>query len=173
MAVSKDKKHQVVAELGELLASSKLTVVAAYPGTTVKAMQTLRYQARANGTVVKVIKNRLVKKALEANETFKAIDSSALTGQLLYAFNAQDETAAAQTLAKFAKTEPTIQFVGGFSMSGEFMGAEDISALADLPSKEQLIAGVINTLGSPVRGVMSSLSGNLHGLLQALEANAN
>ena len=52
------------------------------------------------------------------------------------------------------------------------MDAESVKALAVLPSKEQLIAGILNTLNSPVRGVMSSLGGNLHGLLQALEAKA-
>ena len=65
MALTKQKKNEVVAELGELLAGSKMTVVAAYPGTTVKAMQALRRSARANGTQLKVVKNRLVIKALQ------------------------------------------------------------------------------------------------------------
>jgi ribosomal protein L10 len=52
------------------------------------------------------------------------------------------------------------------------MSADEVKALASLPSKTQLIAGIINTLNSPVMGVMSGLSGNLHGLLGALEAKA-
>jgi large subunit ribosomal protein L10 len=92
---------------------------------------------------------------------------------LLYAFNATDEVAPAQVLHTFAKAEPSIEFVGAVTADGQFMSANDVKALATLPSKNQLIAGVINTLQSPVRNVMSSLSGNLHGLLDGIAAKAN
>ncbi len=172
MALSKDKKAEVVAEIAAALGSSKLTVAAQYQGTSVKAMQALRKAAQENGTTVSVVKNRLVIKAIQQNDTFKDVDTSALTGQLLYAFNSEDEVAPAQVLANFAKTEPQIQFVGALTTDGTFMSADEVKALATLPSKTQLIAGIINTLQSPVRGVMSGLSGNLHGLLKALEAKA-
>ena len=172
MALTKEKKNTVVADIADQLAASKLTVVAGYVGTPVKAMQALRRQARDNGTKVQVVKNRLVIKALQSNEATKAIDTSTLTGMLLYAFNAEDEVAPAQVLAQFAKTQPTIQFVGAVTAEGKFMSADEVKALASLPSKTQLIAGIINTLNSPVMGVMSGLSGNLHGLLGALEVKA-
>lgn len=171
MALTKVKKNEVVAEVSQLLASSKLTVVAKYQGTTVKAIQALRKDARANGTKVSVIKNRLVIKALEGSNELKNVDMSALTGQLLYAFNSIDEVAPAQSLATFAKKNPSIEFVGAITADGTFMSAEDVKSLASLPSKPQLIAGIINTLQSPVNGVLSGLKGNLHGLLQAIEAS--
>jgi large subunit ribosomal protein L10 len=172
MALTKDKKQGVVDEVTSLLGSSKMTVVAAYQGTTVKALQQLRRDAKADGTVVKVAKNRLVIKAVQSNETLKDADVSALKGQLIYAFNDTDEVAPAKALAVFAKTNPSIQFVGAISSDGTFMSAADVTALASLPSKNQLIASVINTLNSPVNGVMSGLGGNLHGLLQAIELKA-
>ena len=172
MALSKSKKDDVVAEVADLLKDSKLTVVAKYQGTTVKAMQQLRKQAKGNGTSVKVVKNRLVIKALEGNDTLKGTDTSELKGMLLYAFNSSDEVAPAQVLHAFAKTEPSIEFVGAVTADGQFMSAADVKALATLPSKNQLIAGVINTLQSPVRNVMGGLQGNLHGLLDAVAAKA-
>ena len=172
MALSKDKKAEVVAEVAAALTSSKLTVAAQYQGTSVKAMQELRKVAKENGTTVSVVKNRLVIKAIQASDKFKDIDTSLLTGQLLYAFNSEDEVAPAQVLAKFAKTEPQIQFVGALTADGTFMSADEVKALATLPSKAQLIAGIINTLQSPVNSVMSGLGGNLHGLLKALEVHA-
>ena len=172
MALTKDKKKEVIDQIGELLQSSKMTVVAAYPGTTVQGMQTLRRQAKDNGTAVKVLKNRLVKKALESSETYKDLDTGALKGQLLYAFNSEDEVAPAQTLANFAKTNPTIEFVGAITTEGTFISADEVKALATLPSKPELIAQVLATLGSPVNDVMSGLSGNLHGLLDAVAAKA-
>jgi large subunit ribosomal protein L10 len=172
MALTKDKKQNVVDEVTSLLGTSKMTVVAAYQGTTVKALQQLRRDAKADGTVVKVAKNRLVIKAVESNETLKSADTSALKGQLIYAFNDSDEVAPAKALATFAKTNPTIQFVGAISAEGNFISAEEVTALSALPSKHQLIAGIINTLNSPVNGIMSGLSGNLHGYLQSLETKA-
>ena len=172
MALTKEKKDTVVADIASMLAGSKLTVVAAYKGTPVKAMQLLRKQARDNGTKVQVVKNRLVIKALQSNDITKTTDTSALTGMLLYAFNSDDEVAPAQVLAQFAKTQPTIQFVGAVTADGAFMSADDVNALAMLPSKPQLIAGIISTLNSPVMGVMSGLRSNLHGLLDALATKA-
>lgn len=172
MALSKVKKNEVVAEVSELLASSKLTVVAQYQGTTVKAIQSLRKEAKANGTKVSVVKNRLVIKALESNDSLKDVDTSALKGQLLYAFNADDEVAPAQVLNTFAKTNPSIQFVGAITADGNFMSSEDVKALATLPSKNDLIAQVVATLLSPVNDVTNALSGNLHALLDGVEAKA-
>lgn len=171
MALTKDKKHEVVKEVADLLGSSKMTVVAQYQGTTVKAIQQLRKDAKGNGTKVSVVKNRLVIKALE--QAGKEVDTSALKGQLLYAFNSEDEVAPAQILNTFAKTNPSIVFVGAITEDNKFMSADEVKALAVLPSKAQLIAGVINTLNSPVRNVMGGLQGNLHGLLNAVAAKAS
>lgn len=173
MALSKDQKNQVVSDVAEALASSKMTVVAAFQGTTVKAIQQLRRDARENGTKLRVVKNRLVVKALQQTDNLKDVDTSALTGQLLYAFNSEDEVAPAQALAAFAKTNPTIEFVGAISAEGTFLSADDVKALATLPGKEQLIAQVIATLQSPVNDVTNALSGNLHALLDGVEAKAN
>jgi large subunit ribosomal protein L10 len=173
MALSKDKKKQLVDEVSSLLDSSKMTVMAKYQGTSVKAMQDLRKQAKENGTKVKVVKNRLFKKAMESNGTLKSIDTSVFEGQLLYAFNADDEVAPAQSLNAFAKKNPQIEFVGAISAEGKFLSSEEVKALASLPGKNELIAQVIATLSSPVNDVMNGLSGNLHALLDGIEAKAS
>ncbi len=173
MALTKDKKHEVIDEISALLNDSRMTVVAAYPGTGVKAMQQLRRDAKQNGTVVKVVKNRLVIKAIESAENLKDVDTSAIKGQLLYAFNSEDEVAPAQSLANFAKTQPTLEFVGAISAEGKFLSADEVKALATLPSKNELIAQVFATLSSPLNDAMSGLSGNLHALLDGIEAKAS
>jgi large subunit ribosomal protein L10 len=172
MALSKDKKHAVVEEVSDSLKSSKMTVVAKYQGTTVKAIQQLRRDARANGTKVRVVKNRLVVKALKDVDSLKDVDTSQLTGQLLYAFNVEDEVAPAQVLAAFAKQNPSIEFVGAITADGKFLSADEVKSLATLPGKNELIAQVIATLTSPLNDVTSALSGNLHALLDGIEAKA-
>lgn len=173
MALTKDKKALVIEDLQNLFAESKMTVVVKYQGVTVKSLQSLRRDAKANGTVVKVVKNRLVAKALQNSTTFKATDTSALKDMLLYAFNPHDEVASAQVLKSFMKKESNLEFVGAITADGQFMSAADVTSLASLPSKPQLIAGVINTLQSPLRTVTSQLNGNLLGLLDAIATKAN
>lgn len=172
MALTKDKKDEIVKEVSELLSNSKMTIVTAYRGTPVKAMQELRRNSRESGTRLKVVKNRLVIKALQATDTFKDVDTSELNGMLLYAFNNEDEVAPAQVLATFAKKQPTIEFVGAFSAEGKFLTADEVTALATLPSKDELIAQVVATLSSPLNDTVSGLSGNLHALLDGIEAKA-
>jgi len=173
MALTKAKKEEVIAEVSGLLKDSKLTVIAAYQGTPVKAMQALRKAGQENGTILKVVKNRLVKQALKATDAYKASDSSMLEGMLLYAFNSEDEVAPAKAIADFAKKQPTLQFVGAYDAEGTFMPADDVKALANLPSKNDLIAQVVATLLQPVNDITNGLSGNLHALLDGVEAKAS
>jgi len=173
MALTRPKKNEVIKEVSDLLSNSKMTVVATYQGTPVKAMQQLRRNGRENGTQLKVVKNRLVIKAIQGTEHLKDVDTSTLNGMLLYAFNNEDEVAPAQVLANFAKTQPTLEFVGAFSAEGKFLTAEEVTALATLPSREELIAQVVATLLSPVNDITNALSGNLHALLDGVEAKAS
>lgn len=172
MALTKQQKDDVVKEVSKLLASSKMTVVAKYQGTTVKAMQQLRRDARDSGTKVQVVKNRLVVKALQTSDSLKDVDVSELTGQLLYAFNSEDEVAPAKALATFAKLNPSIEFVGAITPEGKFVSADEVKALAALPTKNEMIASVVATLLSPVNDITNGLSGNLHALLDGIEAKA-
>lgn len=172
MAISRDKKNELVAEFTELLTNAKTTAFATYQGTSVADIQVLRAQARENGVVIKVVKNRLVRVVLASIDAYKDVDSSSLTGQLLYAFSAEDEVAPAKVLSEFAKKNDTLVIAGGFSLESGLMSADDVKALASLPSKSQLIAEVIAQLLSPVHDVTNALSGNLHALLDGIEAKA-
>lgn len=173
MALTKEKKNEIVAELTDLLGNSKMTVVVKYQGTTVAAIQELRRRAEENGTVVKVVKNRLVRKAFDATDSHKESDTESLEGMLLYAFNPNDEVAPAQVIHELAKTETQLEFVGAYDAAGKFLSGEEVKALATLPSKENLIAQVVATLLSPVNDVTNALSGNLHALLDGVEAKAS
>ena len=172
MAISKDKKQALVRELTELFANAKGTAVAKYQGISVAELQDLRKSARAAGVTIKVVKNRLVRVAMSDSKTYKDTDSSALLGQLLYAFSADDEVASAKVLDEFAKTHPTLELVAGFSGEGLAQNAADVKALAGLPSKHQLIAEVVAQLLSPVHDTTNALSGNLHALLDGIGEKA-
>jgi len=172
MAISKDKKQSLVADLKSLLESAKMTAFASYQGLSVADVQELRKLARESGVKIKIVKNRLVKVALNEIAIYKDADTSALTGQLLYAVSSEDEVAPAQVLDKFAKTHDLLALKGGFSGEGSTLSEDEVKSLAKLPSKDQLIAEVVAMLTSPLGDTLSALSGNLHGLLDAVAAKA-
>lgn len=172
MAVSRDKKQTLVAEMSDLLATTKGTAFASYQGVSVADLQKLRAKAREAGVTIRVVKNRLVRVALSDNSIYKDADTSDLKGQLLYAFSTDDEVMPAKVLDEFSKTNPNLKLAGGFSAEGLAISEADIKALAGLPSKNQLVAEVVAQLLSPVHDVTNALSGNLHALLDGVSDKA-
>ncbi len=172
MAISKDKKSAVIKEVEELLENSKLTVMANYQGTSVKALQSLRREAKNSGTQIKVIKNRLFKTALKNNSKYKDLDLSSLNSMLLYAFNQSDEVAPAQDLYKFSKENNKLEFVAGLTIDGQLLSKDDVKELAQLPSKDQLRSVLVGTLMAPMSNFANVLNGNLRGLVTVLNARS-
>lgn len=172
MALTKDKKAEVVKEIAELLGNSKLTVAAKYPGTSVKQLQTLRREARDGGTNIRVVKNRLFKKALEAAGHNEAAKTMPLTGQLMYVFNSEDEVAPAQVVANFSKVNPKATIVTGINAAGEVLPAEDLTVLASLPSKDQLRGMLVATIAAPINNFAGVLAGVNRSVLNVLNARA-
>lgn len=172
MAISKDKKQQLVADLNELLSDAKMTVFAKYQGISVAELQELRQIARENNVQIKIVKNRLVRVAMNEIAVYKDTDTSALEGQLLYAVSNDDEVAPAQVLAKFAKAHAALELKGAFSGDGKALSEQEVTDLSQLPSKDQLIGQVINMLTGTVNDVTNALSGNLHALLDGIADKA-
>ncbi|MBR5046346.1 50S ribosomal protein L10 [Candidatus Saccharibacteria bacterium] len=157
MAISKDKKNTLVADLTALLSDSKMVVYAKYQGLTVAELQELRKMAREAGVKIKVVKNRLVKVAMKEIAAYKDTDASGLTGQLLYAVGTDEDFDAAKILTKFAKTHDKMELVGGFNAEGAALSTEEVKTLGSLPTKNELIAQVVDMLLSGVNGIVSGL----------------
>ena len=172
MAISRQTKETQVAELVTLLDSAKLTVMAKYPGLSVKQLQSLRRAAREADVTIKVVKNRLVRIALGQTKNLKSVDTANLQGQLLYAIGSNDEVAPAQVLAKFAKEHDALQMVGAIDATGTLMNETDVKALASLPTKDQLRGMLVGTLAAPLSGFVNVMAGNIRGVMNVLNARA-
>ena len=170
MAISKAKKDTLVADLPALLSDAKLTAYARYQGLTVAELQELRNAAREAGVKIKVVKNRLVRVAMNEIALYKDTDTTGLTGQLVYAISDSDEVAPAKVLAEFAKTHPALELAGGFNDTGKSLDQAEITTLAKMPSKNELIAQVVAQLLSPINDTVSGISGGLSGIISGLEA---
>ena len=157
MAISKDKKTTLVADLTALLNDSKMVVYAKYQGLTVAELQELRKMAREMGIKIKVVKNRLVKVAMKEIAAYKDTETTGLVGQLLYAIGTDEDFDAAKVLTKFAKTHDKMELVGGFNGEGTTLSKDEIVTLGNLPTKNELIAQVVDTLLSGINGIVSGL----------------
>lgn len=170
MAITRQKKTEIVNEVSELLSGSKMTVLMNYSGLGVKEFQELRRNAKEQGVKITVAKNRLVKLALKQNDTLKDVDASLLTGQIGLAFGLDDEVAPAQVLAEFAKTHPALEFIGAYDQEGTTFTSDQVTELSKLPSKDVLRGQVVGTITAPLSGFVNVLSGNIRGLANVLNA---
>ncbi len=169
MAQTKEQKKAIIRDLAEKLKQSKAVVFSDYKGFEVKDMMALRRELKKEGVDFKVAKKTLMNLALK--EAGLEIDMQKLEGQISMAISSQDEVAAAKIIAKVAKINENIKMVGGILGTKE-LSAEEVKALALIPSKQELLAKLVGTLNAPVSGFVNVLAGNLRGLVTVLGAIA-
>ena len=146
MGLNLEQKQTVVAEVAKQVAGAQAIVLAENRGMAVAAMTQLRAKARASGVYFKVVKNTLVRRAV-ADTPFASL-ADKMVGPLAYGIGA-DPVAVAKVLNDFAKGNEKFVIAGG-AMPGQLMSAKEISALASLPSREELIARLLGTMQAPI-----------------------
>lgn len=147
-------KRLVVEEIQHKIQKSKAIVVAEFAGITVKELQELRKQLKPHGVELKVYKNRLFKIAA-ANAGFKELETS-LANANIYAFGMTDEIAPAKILAEFAKTNKALVLKSG-TYEGKVLSHKELMTVATLPSYEEALAMLANSLISPIKFIGSGL----------------
>ena len=172
MAITRDKKNTLVSKLAELFTDAKGTACATYTGLSVADMQELRAIARENNVIITIVKNRLVRVALGSSDKYKNTDTALLTGQLVYAFSNNDEVAPAQVLAKFAKKHPELKLVAGFDGAGASLDTATVTAIAELPTKDQLRGQLVSVIAAPLTGFLGVANGAQRGFAQVLSQRA-
>lgn len=170
MAISKDKKRQLVADYAEKLRRTQAVILANYQGLDVAQMSELRNRLRTVGTGCQVIKNTLLGLALEEAE-LPAMDPL-LEGPTAISFCYQDVQPVAQVLVQLTREASPFTLKGGL-LGHRLLTAEDINRLANLPSREILLSQILTAFQSPARGLVSVLSGPMRGLITVLRARAD
>ena len=162
-------KIDQVAEIQELLKTNAGFFVVNYRGLSVKESQELRRSLRESGARMSVFKNNLVKRAL-SEESLPEVD--ALVGPTACVFYETDPVSAAKALKSFAKTHPVLEIKGGLS-DGQVVNEEQVKAIADLPSREELIAKLIGTLQNPATKIVRVLNGPAEAFARVVSAIAD
>ena len=154
MSLNLDAKKAVVAEVNKQIEDAQTMILAEYRGVGVGDLTSLRAEARKSGVYLKVLKNSLVKRAVE-DTPFSSL-SEDMVGPLIFGISA-DPVAAAKVLNNFAKTNDLLVIKTG-AMLNEKMDVGAIKALASLPSREELLAKLLGTMQAPVAKFVSTLN---------------
>lgn len=162
-----EEKSQVVSEIKAKFEASTAIVLADYRGLTVAQATQLRAQLRQAGVEYRVLKNTFVRRA--ANEVGVEGLDPYLEGPTAVAFST-DPVAPAKVLSEFAKANKlkTFQIKAGV-LEGKVIGPEGVKALADLPSREVLLAMVLRGMQAPLTGMANVLQGPIRKMGYALE----
>ena len=161
-----EMKKQQVQEMAAKLTEAGSIVLADYRGLTVEEDTELRSKMRAEGIEYKVVKNNIIKHAIQGTDLESLRDF--LVGPTSIAIS-NDEVAPAKVMFKFAKDLDAFELKAG-AVDGEVIDLAGIEQLAKLPSKEQLIAKMLGSMNSPITGLVTVLSANIKGLAVALNA---
>ena len=146
MSLNRSEKQAVVEEVTSLAAKAQTLVLAEYRGITVADMTKLRSQARSQGVSLSVLKNTLARRAVTGSQ-FEVVGDQ-MTGPLIYGFSV-DAVAAAKVVADFAKTNDKLVIRGG-AFGGKALDVSGVKQLANIPSKEVLLAQLCGLLMSPM-----------------------
>lgn len=165
MALTKQKKEEILKELKDWVKKSKVVIFVNFHGLSNVLVQELRRLIKQADARYLVAKKTLIKKALDEFKFSGNLPD--FEGEVALVFGEEDQVAPAKTLQKFSKEHEEIKFLGGI-LDGSFLEKESIVRLATLPSKEVLIARFLNVINSPRSGLVGVLSGVQRNLLNVL-----
>jgi large subunit ribosomal protein L10 len=158
------RKETAVQELRDRLAASHNLFLTDYAGLTVEEITKLRGELRKDGNTYAVVKNTLFR--IAAGDLAKQLESF-LAGPTGIVFAGEDPVAPAKALKTFSDATKKVSVKAAY-IDGQIVDAKQVALLASLPSKQELIAKLVGSLASPLRGLVTVLSGNQSGLVRVL-----
>lgn len=154
MGLNLEEKQAVVAEVSAQLADAQAVVLAEYRGLDVGSLTTLRREARSSGVYLRVLKNTLARRAVKDTPFEELTDQ--MVGPLMYGISS-DPVAAAKVLSEFAKANDKFVIKVG-AMPNAVISPQEVSALAAMPSREELLATLMATMQAPLTQFVRTLN---------------
>ncbi len=167
LAITREKKEEIVARYVEALSRSKAVFLTDYRGLSVANIQALRAKLREAQGGYMVVKNTLAQIALE--KAGWPVPEELLTGPVAISFAYGDVAAIAKLLTEYARETKTLQVKGGI-VEGRVLDATQVGAVADLPSREVVMAqllGLIQQPGARLAGVLNATGSKLAATIKA------
>lgn len=154
MTLKLDDKKAIVESVNSVASSALSALVADYQGLTVEEMTNLRKEARESGVYIQVVRNTLAKRAVQETE-FECLND-VLVGPNILAFSEEDPGAAARLFKKYAKEYKSLE-VKALSVGGDLLGADQLEAVASLPTYEEALAKLMATMKAPVTKLVQTM----------------
>ena len=169
MAITRERKREIVAKYGEWLERSQGLILAEYIGLNVKEIEDLRARVREAGGEFHVVKNTLIKRVF----TDKGItmDDEHLVGTTAIGFAFEDPPALAKAMTEFAKETKTLKIKAGY-LENRMMSKADVVALANVPPLPVLRATLLSTILAPATQLVRTLSEPGRQVAAVLKANS-
>ena len=168
MPKTKAQKKEILDDLITKLGKFKAAVFTDYKGLTVAEAKEIRKLAKKQNAEYIVAKKTLIQKALDEAK-IKDINVKDMQGNISLIIGFEDEIGPAKIAAEFGKTHESLKMLGGI-MENKFINLDQVVALSKIPGKKELLAKMVGSMQSPIRGFATVLAGNLQGLLTALNA---
>ncbi len=155
--MDRQQKQEVIGEIKETFSDVMSIIVADYRGLDVPTVTAMRDEFRAAGCGYRVVKNTLVKVAIQGSDVEPM--SSILTGPNVFMWSKESPSAAAKIACKYAKAEKEFEIKGGF-FEGEVLDAAGVTALSKMPGKDDLRATLLMTfIAAPQDFVRQTIAG--------------
>lgn len=168
MAISKQQKKDIISDFEDKIKRSKSIVFTNFFNIGANDINDLRNKFKEQDSEYVVTKKTLMDKAFK-NAGLADVKPREFSGEVAAIFSYADEVAPAKIVDEFAKTHEQMTFAGGV-LENKFINADQVKALAALPSKEMLYAKVVGSIKAPLSGLANVLAGNLRGLVTVLKA---
>jgi len=165
-----ENKQSIVKEIKSLLQDSEMAVVLDYKGLTIKEMSDLRVKLHSNNGICKVTKNSLMRRAIDGDSNWSNLEPL-LTGTNAFVLIKEDVGSAVKAIQNFQK-ETNKSETKGALFEGKLLSDSEIKEIANLPSKEILMAQIAGAIQGVTTKIAISLNEVPSGLARSLKQHS-
>lgn len=165
--MNKAEKAEIIEQIKDLVSKSSAMFLVDYRGVSVEDINKLRSGFRKEGVTYKVFKNTLFKKAIEQVNGYEKFNDQ-LVGMIGVAFTGENFVAPAKIIKKYFDEKGKLVFKGCY-IESTFYGTDQLDTIASMPTKEEIIAGIIGSVASPATGIVGAINAVIRDLVSVID----
>lgn len=165
--MKKEEKGEIIEQIKELVENSTGIFLVNYSGVNVADINKIRSDFRKEGVTYKVFKNTLFKKALEQVGKYEKLNEQ-LVGMIGVAFSGENFVAPAKIIKKYFDDKQKFAFQGCY-IDSAFYGAEQLETIASMPTKEEIMAGIVGSVAAPASGIVGAINAVIRDLVSVID----
>lgn len=165
--MNRSEKEEIIGQVKELVAGASAIFLVDYAGVNVEDINKLRASFRKEGVTYKVIKNTFFKKAIASLGKYEKLNDN-LVGMIGIAFADENYIAPAKIIKKYFDEKQKFVFKGCY-IENEYFDASKLNVIASMPTKEEIIAGIIGSVAAPASGIVGSINAVMRDLVSVID----